>query len=45
MRTHSNWITRAETGADIPAIRDINLAAFDTPAEADLVDALRADPS
>ncbi|MCX4672921.1 N-acetyltransferase [Streptomyces sp. NBC_01381] len=39
------WITRAETGADIPAIRDIVLAAFDTSAEADLVDALRADSS
>ncbi|MER7049293.1 GNAT family N-acetyltransferase [Streptomyces jumonjinensis] len=45
MRTHSNWITRAETGADIPAIRDIDLAAFETPLEADLVDALRADVS
>ncbi|MFG1671420.1 GNAT family N-acetyltransferase [Streptomyces sp. Y7] len=42
MRT---WSTRAETGADIPAVRDINLAAFDTPAEADLVDALRTDPA
>ncbi|KOG11863.1 GNAT family N-acetyltransferase [Streptomyces viridochromogenes] len=40
-----NWTTRAETSADIPAIRDIVLAAFDTPLEADLVDALRADPS
>ncbi|MFC0602207.1 GNAT family N-acetyltransferase [Streptomyces palmae] len=38
-----NWITRAETSADIPAIRDINLAAFETSQEADLVDALRAD--
>ncbi|MEU0280371.1 GNAT family N-acetyltransferase [Streptomyces sp. NPDC088147] len=37
------WITRAETRADIPAIREIILAAFDTEAEADLVDALRAD--
>ncbi|WP_415950768.1 GNAT family N-acetyltransferase [Streptomyces sp. KLOTTS4A1] len=45
MRTHSNWITRAETGADIAAIRGINLAAFETPMEADLVDALRADSS
>ncbi|MFF4402978.1 GNAT family N-acetyltransferase [Streptomyces sp. NPDC001404] len=33
------------TAADIPAIREINLAAFDTPLEADLVDALRADGS
>ncbi|MER7844994.1 N-acetyltransferase [Kitasatospora sp. NPDC096077] len=40
-----NWTTRAETGADIPAVRDINLAAFDTAGEADLVDALRADPA
>ncbi|WP_046494189.1 GNAT family N-acetyltransferase [Streptomyces odonnellii] len=40
-----NWITRAETSADISTIRGISLAAFDTPSEADLVDALRADPS
>ncbi|MEU7166310.1 N-acetyltransferase [Streptomyces morookaense] len=39
------WITRAETSADIPSIREINLGAFPTPAEADLVDALRADPT
>ncbi|MEV7599785.1 N-acetyltransferase [Kitasatospora sp. NPDC089797] len=39
-----NWTTRAETGADIPTIREINLAAFETAGEADLVDALRADP-
>ncbi|MCF2126613.1 N-acetyltransferase [Strepomyces sp. STD 3.1] len=38
------WHTRAETGADIPAIRDIVRAAFPTPEEATLVDALRADP-
>jgi putative acetyltransferase len=38
------WTTRPETPQDIPAIRDIILAAFPTPAEADLVDALRADP-
>ncbi|MFI1568043.1 GNAT family N-acetyltransferase [Streptomyces sp. NPDC020490] len=41
----STWITRAETGADIPAIREIDLAAFPTALEADLVDALRADPA
>ncbi|MDT0342464.1 GNAT family N-acetyltransferase [Streptomyces litchfieldiae] len=41
----NSWITRAETGADIPAIREINLAAFPTALEADLVDALRADPA
>ena len=40
-----NSITRAETSADIPAIRDIDLAAFETSLEADLVDALRADSS
>ena len=43
MSTEGNWITRAETDADIPAIRTINLAAFETAEEADLVDALRAD--
>ncbi|MGW1836150.1 GNAT family N-acetyltransferase [Streptomyces sp. NPDC002067] len=41
----STWITRAETPADIPAIREINLAAFPTPDEAGIVDALRADSS
>ncbi len=40
-----SWLTRAETGPDIPLIRAITLAAFDTSFEADLVDALRADPS
>ncbi|MEV8427785.1 GNAT family N-acetyltransferase [Streptomyces chartreusis] len=40
-----NWITHAETSADIRAVRDINLAAFPTSEEADLVDALREDPS
>lgn len=38
-----SWSTRVETDADIPAVREINLAAFDTAAEADLVDALRGD--
>lgn len=37
------WNTRAENGADIPAIRDIVRTAFPTPEEAALVDALRAD--
>jgi putative acetyltransferase len=32
---------RPETPADASAVRDLLLAAFDTPAEADLVDALR----
>ncbi|MEW1724061.1 N-acetyltransferase [Streptomyces sp. NPDC093109] len=45
MSININWTTRAETGADIPAIHDIVLAAFETSNEADLVDALRADPS
>ncbi|MFI6497443.1 GNAT family N-acetyltransferase [Nonomuraea typhae] len=45
MSPHTEWITRAETPADVPAIRKIVLAAFETPAEADLVDALRADSS
>lgn len=41
----SSWITRAETSADITTIRAINLAAFETATEADLIDALRIDPS
>ncbi|GAB2916339.1 GNAT family N-acetyltransferase [Streptomyces mayteni] len=40
---NDTWITRAETGADVPAIREIDLAAFPTALEADLVEALRAD--
>ncbi|WP_026338031.1 GNAT family N-acetyltransferase [Nocardiopsis sp. CNS-639] len=40
----TTWTTRTETADDIPAIRDILLAAFPTEAEADIVDALRADP-
>lgn len=38
-----SWKTRAETGADLATIRDINLAAFDTSQEADIVEALRRD--
>jgi len=34
---------RAERPDDVAAIRTVNLAAFPTPAEADLVDRLRAD--
>jgi predicted N-acetyltransferase YhbS len=37
------WVTRAETAADVEAIREVTLAAFPTSAEADLVEALRAD--
>lgn len=36
------WTTRAETPGDVRAIREVHLAAFPTPEEADLVDALRA---
>ncbi|MFE2147986.1 GNAT family N-acetyltransferase [Streptomyces sp. NPDC059456] len=39
------WHARPETPADTAAVRAVNLAAFETPLEADLVDALRADPS
>ncbi|UGY91158.1 GNAT family N-acetyltransferase [Streptomyces gobiensis] len=39
------WITRPERPADTAAVRRINLAAFETPAEADLVDAVRQDPA
>jgi hypothetical protein len=39
----TTWTTRPERGApDRAAIREITLAAFPTPLEADLVDALRA---
>lgn len=40
----TTWATRPETDGDIPAIRDVNLGAFPTAEEADIVDALRADP-
>ncbi|WP_188189911.1 GNAT family N-acetyltransferase [Nonomuraea sp. SYSU D8015] len=36
---------RAETAGDEDAIRDVILAAFPTPYEADLVEALRRDPA
>lgn len=36
------WTTRAETPADVAAVRAVNAAAFPTEEEADLVDALRA---
>ncbi|MFJ4685553.1 GNAT family N-acetyltransferase [Streptomyces sp. NPDC091377] len=39
------WTTRPETADDIPAIREILLGAFPTAEEADIVDALRADPT
>ncbi|WP_046472147.1 GNAT family N-acetyltransferase [Allosalinactinospora lopnorensis] len=40
-----NWTTRPETAGDAEAVRRVNLAAFFTTAEADLVDALRTDPA
>ncbi|MGW9249899.1 GNAT family N-acetyltransferase [Streptomyces badius] len=40
----TTWTARPETTDDIAAIRHINLAAFPTSGEADLVDVLRADP-
>ncbi|MGW0913937.1 GNAT family N-acetyltransferase [Streptomyces sp. NPDC002784] len=39
----SPWTARPETPADIEAVREIVLGAFETPLEADLVDALRTD--
>lgn len=45
MKTHPQWITRAETPADIPAIHGLNRAAFPTSEEAELVNALRQDPA
>ncbi|MEU1230276.1 bifunctional class I SAM-dependent methyltransferase/N-acetyltransferase [Streptomyces sp. NPDC005828] len=38
------WRTRPETPGDVAAVRAVNAAAFPTPEEAGLVDALRADP-
>jgi predicted N-acetyltransferase YhbS len=40
-----SWITRAETAADVAAIREVNLRAFGKTYEPDLVEALRADPA
>jgi putative acetyltransferase len=39
------WSVRPETEADVPAIRAVNLGAFPTALEADLVEALRRDPA
>ncbi|APU22545.1 GNAT family N-acetyltransferase [Actinoalloteichus sp. GBA129-24] len=39
------WTTRSETQDDIAAVHAVNVAAFPTAEEADLVDALRADPT
>lgn len=43
MTQHTPWSTRAERPEDVPAIREINRAAFPTDDEANLVDALHAD--
>lgn len=40
----TSWISRPETAADLAQIREVNLAAFPTPHEADLVETLRTDP-
>lgn len=42
---HRQWRCRPEEDCDIGTVRDINLAAFPTSEEADLVDALRLDPA
>ncbi|MGW3580110.1 GNAT family N-acetyltransferase [Streptomyces rubiginosohelvolus] len=42
--TDPKWTTRPETPADRAAVHGVNTAAFPTRDEADLVDALRADP-
>lgn len=42
---HHTWTTRPETEQDIAAIREVNLGAFPTPLEADLIEALRGDPA
>lgn len=39
------WTTRAELPSDVDEVRAVVVAAFETPAEADLVDALRASPA
>ncbi|MFC5662270.1 GNAT family N-acetyltransferase [Kitasatospora misakiensis] len=39
----SAWRTRAELPSDVAAVRELTLAAFGRPAEADLLDALRSD--
>lgn len=45
MNAPLTWTVRPETRADIPVIHAVTAAAFETPMEADLVDALRADPA
>lgn len=43
MDTDGAWTTRIEQSSDHAAVRAVTLAAFETDAEADLVDALRLD--
>ncbi|WP_055697298.1 MULTISPECIES: GNAT family N-acetyltransferase [Streptomyces] len=43
LRPADAWPTRPETPADVAVVHAVNTAAFGTEAEADLVDALRAD--
>ncbi|GAA3127455.1 hypothetical protein [Streptosporangium carneum] len=38
----TTWNTRPETGGDVAAVREVNLSAFPTPMEADLVEAMMA---
>ncbi|MFD7868547.1 GNAT family N-acetyltransferase [Streptomyces sp. NPDC059783] len=45
MNDSVTWTTRPETAADADAIREVNLGAFPTALEADLVEALRTDPA
>ncbi|WP_447041619.1 GNAT family N-acetyltransferase [Streptomyces sp. DSM 118878] len=44
LRPVDAWPTRPETAEDTAAVHAVHAAAFPTSAEADLVDALRADP-
>ncbi len=44
-RPVARWTVRPEAAADTAAVHAVNSAAFPTEAEADLVDALRRDPS
>ncbi|MFF1374708.1 GNAT family N-acetyltransferase [Streptomyces sp. NPDC058308] len=44
LRPTGSWPTRPETASDVAAVHAVNAAAFESEAEADLVDALRADP-
>ncbi|MDX3638909.1 N-acetyltransferase [Streptomyces sp. MB09-02B] len=44
MSLTTDWTTRPETSADREGVYGVNAAAFETDAEAGLVDALREDP-